>query len=332
MNIIPVTQASIMVTPPEFDNIGAILSSLNVFYQEVAPAHIFSEQTMQNCNTLYINCASWCCEKKYSRKAKTSLRKFVEKGGTLYLSDAAGYLIHGLLPSLIEFDQNTDSGRFSCEVQNQSLRNVLGNRINLHFETPGWLRVLKVDPSIEILTDVSKWTYLSSDCGYAEGNSPGKEAVLPDRITLSASIKLGQGEIIYSAFHHQKQMTQAEAALEIFMLLRPILKPLMQNARAYFRSLPGYEAGSYLTPTMPKRSFTFQSTGQKEISILANWLNMGRIALIITDPTGRIAGRIEGATSPLYYRLPSQQAGNWTLSVESVQVFNHSIPFTVCIL
>jgi molecular chaperone DnaK (HSP70) len=178
----------LVITPPGFDNIGAVLQSLGLFsraYQ--GPRDIL-------CDILFINCGT------STTPSPQELRRFVEGGGCVYASDLTDGLVSEAFPGLFDFAGHLGQpASVWAEVVDSDLRNALGKKIKITFDMGGWAVLTGVAREVRVLlrsTDTSR--------------------------PFMVMAKHGQGTLFYTCFHNHAQTSGAEQALLKLLVLKQI--------------------------------------------------------------------------------------------------------------
>ncbi len=186
LNTFDPSSLDLVVTPPGFDDIGSILSTLRL-------PHRAWDGTCR-ANILFLNCGS------EALPDPSELRSFVEQGGCVYASDLTHSLIELAFPSLFRFVGMTGTiGKRMAEIVDPELRTRLGRSLTVHFDMPGWAEVSSV----------------SSDCS----------VLLSDKKTgrpLMAVGNLGSGKVFYTSFHNRSQASETERWLLQLLVAKQI--------------------------------------------------------------------------------------------------------------
>lgn len=118
-------QHKVLVTRPGNDNIGEILTSMDVEFEAF--------QGSFDCSLLFVNCGT------PDHVDPGALAEFVHSGGCVHASDHADTLIAQAFPGVFDFAGHSGSrGRVAADVIDPELRGVLGNRIEIEFDMGAW--------------------------------------------------------------------------------------------------------------------------------------------------------------------------------------------------
>lgn len=172
-------QQKVFVTRPGNDNIGEILTSMDVEFEAF--------QGSFDCSLLFVNCGT------PDQVDPRALAEFVHNGGCVYASDHADTLIAQAFPGVFDFGGHSGGrGQVAADVIDPELRDVLGSRIEIEFDMGAWA-VLRGGKAESLLTS-------------AKGS---QQAGLP----IMAYAEHGEGSIFYTCFHNKAQASDREKRL-----------------------------------------------------------------------------------------------------------------------
>jgi hypothetical protein len=178
----------IYVTSPGFDDIGAVLRSMNVEHESFSGSY--------DCSFLFINCGT------RDNVDPRRLAEFVDNGGCLYVSDLAGDRLERAFPELFVFDgTGGKKGEIDALVVDRELREISGRIIRIQF-------------------DMSAWKVLRHCHGHAiiRSANPGVYADLP----IMVSVRRGRGIIFYTCFHNRAQQSAEEKRMLQLLVLKQL--------------------------------------------------------------------------------------------------------------
>ncbi len=180
----------IYVASPRYDDIGEVLTSLNVKYSPFKGEF--------DCDLLFINCGTGDyidCKK---------LQAYVSNGGCVYLSDLASSFLIQAFPDVIDVSNDGTVCHVDANVVDLELKQIAGEKINVFFDLPYW----------SIITNYKGMEkYNGKILMVANG---GKYKGKP----LMISFKYGKGEVFYTSFHNHAQASEKEKMLLQLLLLK----------------------------------------------------------------------------------------------------------------
>jgi len=177
----------IYVTTSGYDDIGRVLTAIGVDYEPFAGTY--------DCDLFFLNCGT------SDTVNASSLRKFVESGGCLYASDLTSSIVTEAFPGSFTFGGNGTSGTVKAEVVDPELREVIGPRVDVHFDMPAW----------SVLAACTGDTLVRASSGTAYSRKP-----------FMVEIDIGRGTVFYTCFHNRAQTSEKESALLKLLVLKQI--------------------------------------------------------------------------------------------------------------
>lgn len=196
-------QQRVVVTRPGNDDVGKILTSMNV---EFVPF-----QGTYECTLLFINCGT------PDQIDPLELAEFVRGGGCLYASDHADSLISQAFPGVFDFGGHSGAaGQVTAEVIDPELREVLGQQIHVSFDMPVWA-VLQGGKDTALLVAAN---------GSQQAGSP-----------LMAYAEYGQGSIFFTCFHNNAQISAHEKKLLQLLVVKQFSAKSKQSFEQTGKSL-----------------------------------------------------------------------------------------------
>ena len=177
----------IYVTSKHYDDIGEVLSSLDLRYS--------SFHGKYDCDILFINCGT-----KDTIDPK-KLSAFVHDGGCLYASDLASSHIQSAFPGMITFKNNGIKCKIKVDVVDAELLQITGPQIEIEFDLGSW----------SVLDETKGKVLLRA----AQGNKYSGRPIM-------ISFTYGKGVVFYTSFHNHAQATEKEKMLLQLLLLKQI--------------------------------------------------------------------------------------------------------------
>ena len=183
----PTQTVRIGVTPVSADNIGSILTGMNLPFTVISTANLANPEVLSQFDVIFINCGSH----NNSAAAQEAIRNFVYQGGLVYASDRAQTMITAAFPGMF----STFLFRALPVIQNASvLRMALGNRQTVDINTR---------PDIQVVRETRAEIESRGGFVYIEGNIPNT-GLRP----LAISFPHGQGGVFFVSFHTHAQETE----------------------------------------------------------------------------------------------------------------------------
>ena len=192
----PLTMA---VTTPQYDDMGTLLRTMGSGYgtfDEISLENLSDAGRLKNKDIVFLTCRN---NAPVQANVKQALREYVSKGGTLYASDLWYPLIADTFPEFASTDPLVPGKKqtLKAEVVDPGLRDVLGSALQLNFEVDDWLPATFAGNQLKIILK-GRYTTMT-----------GAEREVP----LLVKFPLGQGTVIFTAFHNAKQNDEEERKL-----------------------------------------------------------------------------------------------------------------------
>ena len=205
---------NVAVITGQYDNIGAILSGMNVEYDAYdgvsSSAYIdllTDPDAMGEYDIIFFNCGiddGWLVRRS---EIGVNIASYVEGGGSIYASDWAYGFFEAAFPTAIDFygDDDThgeafvgDTSRVDADVLDADMMALLGsNKAELRYDLGGWVVPVSTLSTVQVM--------LRGDARLIYG---GVQANAP----LAMKLYRG-GTALYTTFHNEQQITLDMAAL-----------------------------------------------------------------------------------------------------------------------
>lgn len=193
----------VYVTSPGFDNIGEILTSMNVEYEPFAGQF--------DCSILFVNCGT------QDHIETERLSEFVRDGGCVYASDHADTVIASAFPGLFDFAGHRGApGPIQSDVLDPELREVLGSSMTITFDMSAWAQ----------LRECRGETLLQASKSSRVGSMP-----------LMAYAEHGKGSVFFTCFHNKSQTSGDERRLLQLLVLKQMSTVSSRSLREVSRSV-----------------------------------------------------------------------------------------------
>ena len=193
----------IAVTRPGYDNIGEVLRKLEYEFETINDMMLSDIKNLSYFNVVFINCGSGGNPLSNS----SSLKKFVENGGILYVSDLAAPQIASAFTDVIGFAQGGNANQWvEANVTDLELQKIVGKTIKIFFNAPGWQYVQRYSEKVKVLL---------------KGKFSTSAGIIDDTPILISFVQ-GKGEVIYTSFHNHAQADEKQEMLLNYLVLRSL--------------------------------------------------------------------------------------------------------------
>ncbi|MHB1033274.1 MAG: hypothetical protein ACYC35_04995 [Pirellulales bacterium] len=318
---------------PAFDDMGKLLTTLGkgYEYQAFPLEDLGTAERIAKLDIIFLACSgvpeSWLGQRvgigarpgtetftanqKVLDQVKTSLRDFVGRGGTLYASDWHFNVVSMAFPEFVDAGK-AGEGQVqvvSADVVDPKLRKLVGEKIQLKFDKPGWRPAAFGGKNV---TTYLEGSYTASD---------GAKRTAP----LLIQFRFEKGAVIFTSFHNEVQNSKIESDLLRYLVFTTITAGLDEKvAGEEITDLgPGTlvlgEGGLFTAAGSRSLTRTWRCAGPGPVRFHLLFRNQGaRLKLTVTGPDGKSYEQ-QGMDS-LSIAVPQAAAGDWTATVTAVEL------------
>lgn len=306
------------VTPPHYDDIGAILTDLGYEFTEISMESFSNYDSIKDFDNLFINCAA-ACAANATAQATENLRRFVSEGGIIYASDFAFIFIQNSFPGYIDFFDNPYCGYAQicpAEIVDQGLANFLeSGTIEIDYNLSAWTPIKDIDTS-------KVKVYVK---GFDQDYGPNDEYIRNK--PLLVSFPYGEGAVMYTTFHNEAGLNEETKKLLEYLVLLPMRSNLADALRKYIqeRGYIVYQAGQEDKINQDEESslvsYVVPDDGKVYDLIFGiNWDPPGKFKLIIYSPDGSLYSETEIENPPFGVEVLNAGPGEWKYKVKATYV------------
>lgn len=329
------------VTPRQYDDMGALLDRLGAGfrYDEIRLEDLEDPDRIADYDVIFATCGTipdaWAepgdlgqgdrpnvvrvrvREDVVDRVGRT-LEGWVRDGGTLYASDWRLGLLGMAFPELLD-ETAVQRGRrqsLTAEVVDPGLADVIGRELPLRFDMPGWYPAGAINAPEQLV-------YLRGRYQIEGGGS----VVAP----LLVKIPYGEGTIIFTAFHNEKQNSEQELELLRYLVFAAVTaRDVAQVNRELVQG--GFSPRKQNLLSASSESPTVTNTYRHNTSgglrfVLA--FSGARLRIDVNGPDNRRETR--SGTSDLVIEIPDAPTGEWSYTITAEQVPYENFPFSLTI-
>lgn len=252
-------------------------------------------------------------------RAKEVLRTFVSNGGTLYASDLHYNLIANCFSEYVGEStlQRGAPQTVVADVVDGGLRDSIGDTVELTFDQPDWR------PAAFSAANVT--TFLAGEVTTADG----------DKKTMPLLVKfsLGEGCVIFTSFHNEKQQSEKELQLLKFLVFSAV------TAGADAEASRTMSQGGF---AQTKKNL-FSASADSE-SVSGTYANQDvadlQFILAFADQGATLDLKVEGpggfreskqGSSTIRIEVPGAAVGDWKYTITAVKVPSENFPFTITV-
>ena len=300
------------MTPPQFDDMGAVLKKMGISAVEVTADDLNNLSTWKKYDAIYLNCGSI-----YPSDERTAaLKKYVQDGGIVYASDYSGELIEAAFPDKINFfseDKKNpqsfsakvgDSGEMEANIVDQGLASIVGkNKVLINFDLGSWVVINSVNSGVRVHV-----------IGNAKTNSG---EVLKNR-PFVVSFSEGKGEVLFTSFHNEAQTTEDLDKILVWFAAKAKAGKLAQQSRSL-----GIKGGNFVLQEVvdfissnDSKSYKFNATGKNDFKVIINFEGNGKVNVVVKDPGGKEVLKEQVSSPPGVFDVKGVVEGAYTISLK----------------
>jgi hypothetical protein len=326
--------------PAVFDDVGRLLDSLGAgyAYRMIPLDDILDLEKIGQFDVLFLTCSgftdTWLGSKSDGElrggelyepnpetfeRAKQTLRKFVSDGGTLYASDLHLLTLEACFPEFYAsaLDDRGAPQIVDARVVDENLKRVIGERIELTFDQEGWRPAALAGEKLV--------TLLEGD--YRSLGGETKHAPLLVRYPL------GQGSVIFTSFHNEKQNSDKEKELLKFLVFSVVTASTDAEAeRTLARggfSRTRKDLFSASRESEPIRR-TYENVRETDLQFVLAFSDQGaELELEVEGPDGAVLRKRGGSTISI--DVPAAPVGSWHYRIRPISVPSDNFPFTISV-
>lgn len=338
----PVRPLRLAVTPESnaFDDMGRLLDKLGqaYVYRPMPFDDLLDEAKVGQFDVVFVTCSgytdTWLGQEGGASprggqlfgpneatfaKAKQVLRKFVSNGGTLYASDLHYNLIAKCFPEFVDESlmQRGVPQTLRAEVLDPGLRQMIGDGIDLKFDQTDW-RPAAI--SGEGVTVFLRGEFTTVD---------GQRATTP----LLVKFPHGQGNVIFTSFHNEKQQSEQEMQLLKFLVFSAVTAGVDAEATrtmargGFAQTKKNLFAASGNAETVTQ---TYDNKEPADLQFVLAFADQGATLELRVQGPGGIDEKKRG-TSTITIDVPGAVVGEWKYTITAVSVPSENFPFTIAV-
>lgn len=342
------------VTPRQFDDMGRLLDQLGEGYKydPLDYPDLGNLDTLKQYDVIFLNCGGGTI-------AGEHLRSFVGEGGTLYASDLQYGAVAGAFPEHVRgFHQPAAfRGHVKADVVDPGLKDLLGARIDLHFDITGEPATFGGDDVtvfLEAAYPMAPGGFVPNVFGAIPG-APGVDDLLgkkpaarksgktkPQRtkpqsggatVPLLVKFPFKKGSVIFTSFHNSAQNSEMELKLLKYIVFSAVtarMEGAVDEALADkgFKAVRKEVAGASEGEQSPVFTYTSEKVAHLQF-VLAFEDRGANLKLKVTGPNGEQFEK-EG-TSTLTVDVPSAAVGAWKYAVRAIRVPYTNFPMRMTV-
>ncbi len=309
-----------------WENMAEVLGDLGEGYKcdQLNITDLFDAEKLAKYDILFFTCGQ---EENNNLRVRDNLRQFVEKGGTLYASDwrydCLKLAFHDFAdPSLVAHGQ---TGNVTATVVDPGLRDVFGEKVNLHFNLQLWKAAAFGGRKVEVMLRGTFATMSGPGQPVAAGGGQFEAPLL-------VRFHHGKGTVIFTSFHNEGANTQLTTKLLKYLVFSVITAK--ENANVHESLLQGGFSPSKsnlmsASADDPKVVQTYVHKKAGKLRFVLAFGSGARLKLEVEGPGGQKKEQTGDSTFTI--EVPDAAAGDWRCTITALHVPYANFPFTMTV-
>jgi hypothetical protein len=328
-----------------YDDMGKLLTKLGQGYQyrEILLEDLASEEKTAAYDVIFVTCSthpmawldkpigtgeragttSFTINEQAMARVRDNLRRFVGKGGTLYVSDHHYAVLARGFEELIDDAAYTPGIKEPVEARviDPGLRELIGSNLPLDFKLDGWKPAAFKRSGATV--------YLEGDYHTIKG----QVATAPLLMKMHFPPGGQGGTIIFTSFHNEEQNNEKELQLLRYLVFSAVTEQVEKQLTETIEK-GGFEARkqNLLSASVdaPSETKTYHKEKPGRLRFALGWSGgEAQLRLTVTSPAGLSASHV--AAEAFTMDVPDAPAGDWTYAVTAVKLPNPNFPFRVTV-
>lgn len=315
-----IMKAQLAVTPRGYDDIGQVLRELGEGYEfeQISLDSLKDVSYLQRFQVVFINC-SWRCLTQNVLKAASSIRRYVENGGTLYASDWAGELVQRAFPEYVRIaNDRGEAQTVNATVIDDALASIVGRSLSLRFNAPGWFPIESVAGNVTV---------------YMIGSYRDMSGLIHEGRPLLISFRHGNGFVVFTCFHNEPQLSDVEKKLLQFLVVRPITFELSEKANSLLVAKRGTAVREFIgTISSGRISPPYSITLKEKASLLIvlTWSGGdGEFEIHVRAVDGKTLQSVRGQNPPITIETEELPPHTYIVRLTALQTPFENTPYVL---
>lgn len=310
---------ALAVTQKGWDDIGSILTGMGKSFSQITDESLLTYDNIKNYDSIFLNCNS--SASRYSTDAASSIKKFVEEGGTIYASDYAYAYVKEAFPGYLLFPDTPTIGsaqKVNAIITDLGMANYIGmNNIEINYDLGSWVVIDSVSSEVTTHVKGSYYDYSSND--------------LKTDKPLLVSFPYGKGKVIYTTFHNERQLASEVTKILEYLVLKVTQNIPESNVNDVLNSFD-YSMFSTMFSTLDQNEesqiFKFSCKEGRDYILTMDSYG-GYYNIDLYKPDGNLYATIENPTLSNGIQIMNPEAGEWGYKVSAKEVYFEDTPFVV---
>jgi hypothetical protein len=268
---------------------------------------------LQGCRALYIACGADC---EMTDQAAHNIRQFVANGGGLYVSDMASAAVERIFPGQVIFNKVDYLSDNTVRVVDPGLAAQLGSTITLHMDYQNAQGIQSTAPGVQVLLCGPRQEYDQQEVPYL------------------VVFQHGQGQVVYTVFHNLHQVDDTEEKLLRYLILRPLLTRLIQQAVQALQdhqAAPLMEILSTVDAEQSGETYIVPVAQPGSLWASLSWEGHASFSIAFSSPAGKRVQYFSADHSPILVQIPAAKPGHWRCTVKGIRIPQGNFPYLLLV-
>lgn len=298
------SDCSIAVLPGQRDDVGRVLAGMNLRYSSITNADVKDDAFLDKQCVLFIASGSAA-----GRDAAPHIARWVERGGSLYVSGSALDVLLDAFPGRVAPGTRALAGPMRVELTDTGAAMAFGKEITLQVPGEGWTLVGKTDGSVHARG------YTSS------GDAP-----------IVVSFDAGQGRVVYNVLNTGADVPDAQQKLVRFLVIRTLFARDAAQALRRFpsASLAPIQIADTIDPDKFSVEYAYTAREADDLDVALVWGD-GRLGVTLRRPDATEITQ-QGDASPLVVPIRNAAPGAWKVFARGLDVPSANSPFLLMVI
>ncbi len=307
------------VTPAGYDDMGSLLAKLGKGYRftPISERDLRDPAALGKFDVVFMTCGN---SNAQDLPLISSLRQYVENGGTLYASDLRFDALRGAFPEFM-LKKNVLPGwapqNVKARVLEPELRKTIGANISLHFDSMGWMPAACERKKVKTIVEGSFV------------NMNGQKLLAPLLVKFSCR----RGTVIFTSFHNARQTSKLEDKLLKYLVFTAVTAKAESTAQRAMLAA-GFEPkeSKNLTIAAQPAKLDFSAKTQKpgNLQFAVGFDAPGaRLKIQVIAPNGEKIEHEDKATFIL--EIPDAPPGEWRYFISAPTIPFPNYPFSLIV-
>ncbi len=286
------------------DDLGGVLAAMSIPYRSITTAELEDDVFLDRLCAIFIASGS-----AGGRQAAPHLARWVERGGSLYVSGFALDVLLDAFPGHLQLASSDTAPAGSTQIAvDPETEAALGQAVWIQASGGGWPQVEK---------------------GRLEAQVHAQARLPQGNVPVVLSFKAGQGWVVYNVLNAASDTTDGQQKLIRFWVIRTLFA---REAASTLQRFPAAYTVPILIADTPRPtteySYTARSGDDWDAALL--W-NGGAFSMTLLSPLSATT-TLQGASAPLVMPVRNSLGGTWKMAVSSPEVTSAHAPFLLMLI